>query len=158
MKLSGAALAAMALFSTAAGAYPSMIRQGYTQCAACHTDPSGGTLLTKYGRAQSELLLSSRWGSGQEDEPSRAADFLFGLLRTPDFLNLGGWLRYGYIWNTVGGKLVDDRLLQMRADVAAELRVGPLRAEGQLGYASASSAPFTELAWVTRNAGGANLV
>jgi len=158
VKLSGAALAAMALFSTAAGAYPSMIRQGYTQCAACHTDPSGGTLLTKYGRAQSELLLSSRWGSGQEDEPSRAADFLFGLLRTPDFLNLGGWLRYGYLWNTVGGKLVDDRLLQMRADGAAELRVGPLRAEGQLGYASASSAPFTELAWVTRNAGGANLV
>ena len=56
MKPASAALAAMALFSTAAGAYPSMIRHGYTQCAACHTDPSGGTLLTKYGRAQSELL------------------------------------------------------------------------------------------------------
>src|SRR6266850_2000104 len=108
MKPACAALAAMALFSTAAGAYPSMIRHGYTQCAACHTDPSGGTLLTKYGRAQSELLLSSRWGAAKEDEPAARDEFLFGLVPTPDFLSLGGWFRYGYIWNTVGGTFVDD--------------------------------------------------
>src|SRR5713226_1210905 len=100
----------------------------YTQCAACHIDPSGGTLLTKYGRAQSELLLSSRWGAGKEDEPSPRDDFLLGALRTPDSLTLGGWFRYGYIWNTVDGTLVDDRLLQMRGDVAAALRIGPVRA------------------------------
>ncbi len=158
MRPAGAALAAMALFSTAAGAYPSMIRHGYTQCGACHTDPSGGTLLTPYGRAQSDLLLSTRWGAGKEDEPTAKDDFLFGLVPTPDFLTLGGWFRYGYIWNTVGGTLVDRRLLQMRGDVAAAVRVGPVRAAAELGYASASSAPFTELAWVTRNADGANLV
>jgi len=56
-------VAAVGLFSTAASAYPTMIRNGYTQCATCHADPSGGTLLTPYGRAQSELLLSSRWGA-----------------------------------------------------------------------------------------------
>ena len=37
MKQAGVTLAAMALFSSAAGAYPSMIRHGYTQCGACHT-------------------------------------------------------------------------------------------------------------------------
>ncbi len=158
MKPANVALAAMALFSTAAGAYPSMIRHGYTQCAACHIDPSGGTLLTKYGRAQSELLLSSRWGAGKEDEPSAKDDFLLGVLRTPDSLTLGGWFRYGYIWNTVDGTLVDDRLLQMRGDVAAALRIGPVRAAAQLGYSSPSSAPATELAWVTHNADGVNLV
>ncbi len=158
MKPASAAFALMAFFSTAASAYPSMIRHGYTQCAACHTDPSGGTLLTKYGRAQSELLLSSRWGAGKEDEPSAKDDFLLGVLRTPDSLSLGGWFRYGYIWNTIHGTLVDDRLLQMRGDVAAAVRAGPVRAAAQLGYSSASSAPFSELAWVTRNANGANLV
>jgi hypothetical protein len=45
--------------SGVAQAYPFMIREGYTQCATCHTDPSGGTFLNEYGRAQSELLLSS---------------------------------------------------------------------------------------------------
>src|SRR5262249_45092482 len=51
------ALAVALLWPAAASAYPTMIRHGYTQCASCHTDPSGGTLLTEYGRAQSELLL-----------------------------------------------------------------------------------------------------
>jgi len=158
MKLASAALTAIALFSTTAHAYPSMIRHGYTQCATCHIDPSGGTLLTKYGRAQSEFLLSTRWAPGKEDEPAKFDQFLFGLVPMPDFLNLGGWARYGYLWNTVNGRLVDDRLLQMRLDLAAAVRVGPVRAAAQLGYASPSSAPFTQLAWVTRNAGWGNLV
>ncbi len=158
MKPASAALTAIALFSTVAHAYPSMIRHGYTQCSTCHTDPSGATLLTKYGRAQSELLLSTRWGAGKEDEPAKTDQFLFGLVPTPDFLNLGGWVRYGYLWNTVSGRLVDDRLLQMRADLAAEVRVGPVRAAAQLGYASPSSAAFTELAWITRNTRAGNLV
>src|SRR5262245_40027962 len=158
MKTARAALTAIALFSTAAHAYPSMIREGYTQCSTCHSDPSGATLLTEYGRAQSEFLLSTRWGGGKEDEPAKTDQFLFGLVPTPDFLNLGGWVRYGYLWNTVSGNLVDNRLLQMRADLAAAVRVGPVRAAAQLGYASPSSPAFTELAWLTRNGGGANLV
>ncbi len=158
MKAAHVALMAIALFSTAAHAYPSMIRQGYTQCAPCHVDPSGGTLLTKYGRAQSELLLSTRWGASKEDDPAKFDQFLFGLVPLPDFLTLGGWARYGYLWNTVNGRLVDDRLLQMRLDLAAAVRVGPVRAAAQLGYASPSSAPFTQLAWITHNAGWGNLV
>src|SRR5882672_11358835 len=101
-------LASVGLCSTAASAYPTMIRHGYTQCASCHTDPSGGTLLTEYGRAQSQLLLSSRWGRAEDAEASAASKFLFGVLKTPDALTLGGWVREGYIWNVVDGKLVDD--------------------------------------------------
>jgi hypothetical protein len=137
----------IALSSTAAAAYPSMIRHGYTQCASCHVDPSGGTLLNAYGRAQSDLLLSSRWGAGAEDDASPKSAFLLGAVPVPKDTALGGWLREGYIWNFADGKLVDHRLLQMRADLAAAVSVGPLRAAGALGYADGGA----ELAAVTRD-------
>ncbi len=148
----------VALFSTAANAYPTMIRHGYTQCATCHVDPSGGTLLSEYGRAQSQLLLSSSWGAEDGAGSLTATEFLFGAVPTPPSTVLGGWLRNGYIWNTVDGKLVDHRFLQMRADVAAAVRAGPVRAAAELGYASPSSAAYSELASLTRNAGGSNAV
>lgn len=45
-----------------AQAYPWLIRHGYTNCGACHADPSGGELLTLYGHAMTYEVLSSRWG------------------------------------------------------------------------------------------------
>ena len=131
----------IALVSSAASAYPTMIRHGYAQCATCHTDPAGGSLLTAYGKAQSELLLSTRWS---DREPTAE----------PSNLTVGGWLREGYIWNESGGKLVDHRALQMRADLAAYVRAGFLRASAQVGYSGGGA----ELAQVTRNQGGANLI
>jgi hypothetical protein len=51
-----------------AHAYAWMIKRGYPSCPACHADPSGGELLTGYGRMISELTLSTNWagegGSG----------------------------------------------------------------------------------------------
>jgi hypothetical protein len=46
-----------------AHAYQWMLMHGYPSCGACHTDPSGGELLTPYGRMQSEGALSMVWGS-----------------------------------------------------------------------------------------------
>jgi hypothetical protein len=78
--------------SSTARAYPFMIRHGYTQCATCHTDPSGGTLLNEYGRAQSELLLSSSYGGASDtsDSEPTAGRFL-GFIPLPSWLRLGGW-------------------------------------------------------------------
>ncbi len=59
-----------------AHAYPWMIRHHYTNCGSCHVDPSGGGILTTYGRAQSELLLAMRWHPASaegEVSPSRAS-------------------------------------------------------------------------------------
>jgi hypothetical protein len=53
-----------------AHAYSWMIRHGYSGCTTCHTDPSGGELLTPYGRAQGDLLLRMRYG---KDSVSAAA-------------------------------------------------------------------------------------
>lgn len=51
------------VWTTVASAYPWMIRHGYGGCAGCHADPSGGELLTKYGRAQGDLILRMRYGN-----------------------------------------------------------------------------------------------
>ena len=150
---------ASTLFSKDAHAYPWMIRHGYTTCATCHADPSGAGLLTAYGHAQSDLLLSTSYGSrGDADEPSRLSEALFGVVPLPDSVLLGGWVRNGYLWNTADGDLVDRRFLQMRADLGGQVTLGHFRANATIGFAAAETASFTQQAWVTSNADGPNLV
>ncbi|HET6980740.1 MAG TPA: hypothetical protein VFI53_01295 [Myxococcaceae bacterium] len=146
--------------SGSAHAYPFMIRHGYTQCSSCHTDPSGGTFLNEYGRAQSELLLSS-FPAGSDDasddvqgEPT-AGRFL-GFIPLPSWFRPGGWVREGYIWNAVDGKIVDRRALQMRADLGVDVKIGAFRAAAQLGYGSPEGTP--RLAQITHSTTGPNLV
>ena len=53
------------LWAAVAFAFPFMVTEGYTSCASCHVSPSGGGILTNYGRAQSKEILST-WGSDRE--------------------------------------------------------------------------------------------
>lgn len=156
--LRGAAPAAPALLLLALGswsaparAYPFMIRHGYTGCGECHTDPSGGGVLTEYGRGQGVILLSSRYGERDADwEPGSAKDFLFGAVPLPEQLALQADLR---------ALLIPDpdnmRAIAMQNDVAGSLDVGALRADASLGWVSEGA----ERAWITSNRGsGGNLV
>jgi hypothetical protein len=145
------------LVCRAADAYPWMIRHGYSGCATCHVDPSGEGLLTEYGRAQSVLLLSSRYGAPADEEPGRVKDFLFGV-PTPDWLLAGAWARDGYLVSASNGKVVDHRLLVMRWEAGAQVSLEPVRAYGTLGFAPQSSAALTEQAWVTHATTGPNAV
>jgi hypothetical protein len=55
------------LGSAGADAFPEMVRHGYINCTTCHVSPSGGGLLTPYGRSMSKEILS-RWGyEGEEN-------------------------------------------------------------------------------------------
>ncbi|MBK7582946.1 MAG: hypothetical protein IPI67_22470 [Myxococcales bacterium] len=54
--------ASLFLVSGEAQAYTWMLRHNYFGCGTCHADPSGGGLLTPYGRAQGDLLLRMRFG------------------------------------------------------------------------------------------------
>lgn len=141
-----------------------MIRHEYSACATCHTDPSGGGLLTRYGRAQSALLLSSRLGRPEnEEEPGKYKDFLFGAFELPDELDMQGWVRDGYMLNMSQGNVVDKRALFMRGDLGAHVHTGIFRASGMLGLATGfgnvqSSNAYSQEAWVTSNANGPNLV
>jgi hypothetical protein len=69
-------LALVLCWSHPAQAYTWMIRHGYGGCTTCHSDPSGGELLTPYGRAQGDLLLRMRYGkdtvSGQASQPAKS--------------------------------------------------------------------------------------
>lgn len=49
-----------------AHAYAWMLKHQYTSCNACHADPSGGELLTSYGRTLTQEALSMKWGGSAE--------------------------------------------------------------------------------------------
>ena len=95
--------------TTRAHAYAWMIRHDYSNCATCHTDPSGAGLLTEYGRDQSDQLLRMRYGSPASDTAGSSSGFLWGLVTEPRWLTLGGQLRPMLMALKVGsGSFVSD--------------------------------------------------
>ena len=55
----------VSLFPSRAHAYTWMIKHNYASCPVCHADPSGGELLTTYGRVQSDELLRMKYGKSR---------------------------------------------------------------------------------------------
>jgi len=53
------------LLPISALAFPELTRYGYNSCTACHVSPSGGGLLTSYGRSLSSEILST-WGTEKD--------------------------------------------------------------------------------------------
>ena len=128
-----------------AHAYAWMIRRDYTGCATCHADPSGGGLLTAYGRAQSDLLLRMRYGQPASEEADASSGFAWGLVTPPEWLNVGAAFRgAGLVTKLAGGKPTADFLL-MQADARAEVRFGDFRANASIG-AVTSEAPADAIA------------
>jgi hypothetical protein len=92
------------LISPAAHGYPEMIRYGLVSCASCHFSPSGGGLVSSYGREQSSEFLRMFGGvkSGATDGQDVGSvdqgsaqdfDFLHGTVELPDWLTVGGDIR-----------------------------------------------------------------
>jgi hypothetical protein len=89
-------LAATALASSAS-AEPMFLAKQYTRCTACHYSPTGGGLLTPYGRLLSHRELSTTGPtdaappSGDDDEDRRGEEaFLYGVLGdAPGSVHLG---------------------------------------------------------------------
>jgi hypothetical protein len=129
--------AVMLTWSPAAHAYAWMIRHEYASCAVCHADPSGGSLLTPYGRAQGEILLRSQYGANVE-EPGRVKDFLWGAFSLPDDkLLLGGDVRDAILRTTTGSgasAVTNTQFLPMQADLEGQLTLGGVRANASFGY------------------------
>lgn len=137
-----------------ANAYPWMIRHEYSGCTPCHADPSGGGLLTAYGRAQSALLLETQWKRvSEEQEPPRSTGFLWGAWQPPEWLLIGGFSRTALLHSRWPGH-TDTRTLGMQYDLAAGLRTGALRAAASIGYVPRNGQAIA----VTTNGNDANLV
>lgn len=117
-----------------AAAYPWMIRHEYSACIPCHADPSGGGLLTEYGRAQSEILLRTPYGNPTED-PGKLGDFLFGAFTLPDALLLGGDVREAYLYVKPQGAPSTTDLFLMQGDLEGQLSVSRVRANASVGFA-----------------------
>jgi len=75
------AFALLAFAPRSAHAYTWMIRHGFSGCAACHVDPSGGGLLNEFGLGEAADLLRSHYGS----EPPDVQPF-FGWWTNPSWL------------------------------------------------------------------------
>jgi hypothetical protein len=79
-------LIAATVVTSSAWADPTFLAKQYTRCTACHYSPTGGGLLTPYGRLLSHRELSTT-GHAEAAPPSGAADdphgeqaFLYGVL------------------------------------------------------------------------------
>src|SRR4051812_22383737 len=85
MKTAYLLLGSMALASTAS-AEPMFLAKQYTRCTACHYSPTGGGLLTPYGRTLSHHELSTTTGAAiapgadLANEPHGEQAFLYGAL------------------------------------------------------------------------------
>ena len=96
-----------------ARAYVWMIRHGYSGCAVCHEDPSGGGLLNDFGLQEAADSLRSHYGS---DPP--AVQRFFGL-PTPAWLLLGGSFRAMDLEMKTDGAPYANSLILMQADLRA---------------------------------------
>jgi hypothetical protein len=110
-----------------------MIRHGYTSCTPCHTDPTGAGPLAAYGRAQSDLLLRSRYGETAE-EASPSSGFLWGALELPDNVRVGGDLRAAFLTSKADTGPINRRWILMRSDLYGDLKFWRVRVAGSIGY------------------------
>jgi hypothetical protein len=74
------AVLGLAAVASHAAAEPIFLSRQYTRCTNCHYSPTGGGLLTPYGRSLSREELSTFGASHGAASPSREQDFLFGAL------------------------------------------------------------------------------
>ena len=113
-----------------------MIRHHYAACSACHYDPSGAGPITGYARAVSDSVIRMNGDSSQNsgDLPA-SAGFLFGAVRTPEWLELGGDVRLMSLSSKSRGVPLTNRLIWMQLDAAATISVSRFIASGTLGYA-----------------------
>ena len=120
----------------AAGAEPKFLSKQYPRCSACHYSPTGGGLLTPYGRSLSreEISTLGRRGAAAPGAGARAEEsFLFGLLPDEGPLHFGVDLRPSRLRTRVPGRDIPDRNLLMNLDFQAAWRSEAWTAYGVVG-------------------------
>lgn len=152
-----------------AHAYAWMIRHDYTACGSCHADPSGGELLTHYGRVTSDLVLRTQYGSKKAEEGEKKdsnAEFggpptgvLWGAIDLPKSLLLSGAYRNLYVIRP-GEDKAFTFVPVMQADLYGQFKAGPVSVGGSLGIGKVPvGSPHVRAAQVTGNQeGGMNLL
>jgi hypothetical protein len=128
--------AALSLAGRALEAEPIFLARQYTRCTTCHFSPTGGGLLTPYGRSLSreELSTFGKSHSAETDAPSvREQSFLWGALgENLGGLSLGIDVRPAHLdVRFPGGSVTRDFF--MTADLLAAYRTGDWTLYGEIG-------------------------
>ncbi len=111
--------------SRPARAFPEMIRYGYVNCTSCHVSPSGGGVLTDYGRELSAEVLST-WS--KEGETA----FIYGVVPTPSWLSLGGDVRAVELYRNTP-QVTASRFINMQDDLEAAGAIGRFTIDASAG-------------------------
>jgi len=135
-------LVASVILTSSAWAEPMFLAKQYTRCTSCHYSPSGGGLLTPYGRLLSHRELSTTTAAATvaapaaEDDPHGEQAFLYGAFgKSLGPVHLGlemrpSRLRLGF----PGGQ--QDMTLLMNVEL-----VGAVQKNGWTAYATAGREP-----------------
>jgi len=133
-------VAAAILLAASAGAVsaePHLLSRQYPRCTSCHISPTGGGLLSSYGRSLSHVELSTfnqPAGSHDESAPPGEEGFLFGLLgNSLGPLQLGVDLRPSRLEMYFPGGFNMGRNILMTADLDAGIRVNNWVGFGAIG-------------------------
>jgi hypothetical protein len=111
---------------TSLWAFPELVRHGYVNCTSCHVSPTGGGVLTAYGRELSKEVLST-WGKDGE------AAFAYGLVKPPEWLSMGGDFR-GLELYTDTVTATQKRFILLQVDLEAAANYKKLYLVSTLGY------------------------
>jgi len=134
-----ALVAALLLLGAAvSGAEPMFLSRQYNRCTSCHYSPTGGGLLTPYGRSLSrqELSTTGRSAPGQPPPaPGKGEEaFLWGALgNTLGPVHLGIDVRPSHLSLDVGGPTSQGRDFLMNADLLAAWRSHGFTVYGEVG-------------------------
>jgi hypothetical protein len=106
-------------------AEPMFLARQYTRCTTCHYSPTGGGLLTPYGRSLTNELSTMHGGPSEHE-------FLFGVLPHTGPLDLGIDVRPAHLdVNTSGFSTAENFL--MTADMMAAIRSHGWTLYGEFG-------------------------
>ncbi len=126
-------LLGLALTAAPLAAEPIFLSRQYSRCTNCHYSPTGGGLLTPYGRSLSREELST-FGKSGGTPSGREHQFLFGALGDRlGPVSLGVNLRPSHLDFELPGGISNSRDFLMNADVVAALRSGRFTFYGELG-------------------------
>jgi len=112
--------------SVQAWAFPELVKHGYVNCSSCHVSPSGGGILSPYGRELSKEVLST-WGKDGEQA------FVYNLVKPPEWLLGGGDVRAIQTYKDTATR-TSGQLFLMQADLELAANYKQFTFDGTLGY------------------------
>ncbi len=106
--------------------FAELVRHGYPNCIACHVSPSGGGVLTEYGRALSKDLIST-WGVENEERLGHG-----WIAPLPNWLQLGGDLEFIQTYKN-NPQVTEAKNFWMENELEAALHFGKFYLDANLG-------------------------